>query len=1594
MHTPNESIIDQNTEPTSNNTNEFDVSKITTQLKIWGERLLDLTKGNPLLGINRSRVSKLLVTTPDAETLFKMLVIDEASIKLPLILIKKKREKQTSGQTKIEEVDELNDEPECTVDSGDVDFEGEPKTLHRLIKRIYDNGRSTVEERGVTTLHLTFGILYWEDPVLGESSSPLLMIPCQLENLGPNSHMRLKILDEELQVNPALEFYLRKKQHIELPKFSEEPTPESLNIFLTQVRDCVKEQHWKIDDKSWLSTFSFESLVIYKDLQAMADLAKVNPLIAALARARTITEGSEALGEELDDLEVPKIVPIPVMPADASQLKALTLAESGRHIVIKGPPGTGKSQTISNLIADALGKGKKVLFVSAKMAALNVVHDRLSKIGLGRFCLEAHSTKAGKLKIIEELKRTLEMPFNGNGSLLEEQLEELKKVKTQLNNYVKEVYLHRDPLGITIYQAIGKLDKLHNFESLEFDLPWGNLTTINRDQFGKVIESLENLSIQSNVFDKKAIHPWRGFSVKADQPVASETIKKNLQILKSDIEIIQKSFDKIKDLLTPIEQEFRLGDLKKLSDTLNSLIKADGLPRSWLTISVDELKELVDILESAVNKSEEYQAISKEYKKITTLPTHELLKLLDPIKKRFSSWTHVINPSYWQWKSSIRSKFPKNTDISYSALKSYIKVARDMEAINDWFNKNSKTLTKYVSDPILNSELLRDKIIQFDAVRELNLIISQNLIKKPKKEVLDISEDDHSSIAKILEIGKNEECEKAIVEIELNWSEGFIDENNIESSFFSTVTNRCSEILSSMPRMHEWIVLKSLISKCNELGLSSLLFALEKTGAENAPEIFEKRFYSQWIESLLNTNPTLIGFIGPLREKKIDQFKDLDRKLQISMLKRIQYNASEPAMSVVGAKSDFGNGGEVGILRKELQKRKRIKPLRRLFNEIPHVLQALKPCMLMSPVSVSTFLKPGSVNFDLVVFDEASQLPTSEAIPSILRGKQIIVAGDENQLPPTSFFLASSIFEDEDEIGVSEELEPLESLLNDCIAIEPVFLENRIIWHYRSKDERLIQFSNRYFYNNSLITFPASTTNNEGRGVHLVYTEDGIWDRGRSRTNRVEAKKVAELVIEQFKKYPERSLGVASMNASQKEAIEEALDELISKKPELQIFRDTNRPEPFFVKSLENVQGDERDTIIICLGYAKTSTGALSLNFGPLNSEGGWRRLNVLVTRAKWQTILVASLRSHELNAINPLNKGAIMLRNYIQYAEENGKLPPDPVTTTNEETNDFEDSIATSLRDRGLDVDEQVGASEYRIDLAIRDPRDKNRYIMAVECDGATYHHTKTARDRDILRQEVLQSQGWKIYRVWSTDWFRDREEALKGILSAFELAKKAPVKDSVQATTLYPQETQFKSPNDAIAENPSSQRERLFKAGIPYRKCILFGKKNMTKELLNINRASQLSGVIGKIVEVESPIHTDIIIERLKEIYGVSRAGANIQKNVQRAINIGTQWRNLINKGNFLYKNGNEITEFRVPSQGVIRGINQIAPGEIKCAVLYLIEDQFGFAREQIPKAILEIFGIGKNRTEPTEIIDFVIDRLLREGKLNLSGHTLYLK
>ena len=441
-----------------------------------------------------------------------------------------------------------------------------------------------------------------------------------------------------------------------------------------------------------------------------------------------------------------------------------------------------------------------------------------------------------------------------------------------------------------------------------------------------------------------------------------------------------------------------------------------------------------------------------------------------------------------------------------------------------------------------------------------------------------------------------------------------------------------------------------------------------------------------------------------------------------------------------------------------------------------------------------------------------------------------------------------------------------------------------------------------------------------------------------------------------------------------------------------------DRPEPFFIKALENVQGDERDTIIISVGYGKSSSGALSFNFGPLNQHGGWRRLNVVVTRARWHTILVTSMRSEELVGVNPNNLGAVHLRNFIAYAERGAQLPAAPPGPTGDETNDFEDGVAEALRERGLVVDQQVGTSGYRIDLAIRDPRDSARYVLGVECDGATYHSAKTARDRDLLRQAVLHSHGWRLYRIWSTDWFRDRGKALDDALRALDAALSSPPDDVILAPPPHREVSpkaspsgEHSAPSRPDANLPRTPAPRRHQPGELYRRHREGGERRL---LLEQTERTRLAEQIVRIVVAEGPIHEELLIERLKEINQVGRVGTNVQENIQRAIKAALRVANLERTAEyFLRVPGSQRPTFRAPGNGVHRPLAQIPPEEFDLAILFIVEDQFGYQRDALPRKLAELFGFERRPSGLTEAVGTVVDGLIERGRLVVRGYHVYL-
>lgn len=1551
-------------------------------MRVWQDRVLDLTKSNPLICLNRSRVSKLRVTAPDASTLFRRIVLEEATLRLPFV---RKRSQPTGADT---EHLFLDAEPQFVIEPGDLTFDAKPVYLMRALKRLYDNARTTVEERGVTTLHLTFGALRWKDELFGDSVSPLWMVPCELESKGPGAALRLRVVDEEPQLNPALEYCLRERHKIHLPEIPDEAAVDTVTRLLEAASKVVLEQHWEVVDEIWLSTFSFESLVIYRDLQNLTDAACQHAVVATLARALAPSGGSEALPHDLDTVCSSGMGATPVLSTDSSQLEALTVAAAGQHVVVHGPPGTGKSQTIANLIADALGKSRTVLFVSAKMAALNVVHDRLKELGLQRFCLEAHSTKAGKQKIIDELRRTLEHEAVADPEALEREVQALHRVRQQLNGYAADLHKRIEPLGTTVYRANGKLAALHEAPDLRSAIPWPTPLTVSWDELDQRLTALEELAGQSNVFDQGSDHPWFGFHIVTFGVTEEETLEGVLRELEKHTEQLCNAAVELKCLIAE-SSELSLSEWTALCEPLRAVSLVASLPAGWSQLSPDELEHLATFFEQASKNREDLDGILKRLRDLTTRTPSQLVVVLADVDDRFGSWYAPMRPGYRRWRNAAREVFRSNVGFSRTLCKSVFMDAKRAEALQARFETNAASLaTDTALTRCPSASELNERAKQHWAAAMLRRALAQ--LDRTPVETVTLTATVRRAVAALARIEDDGQAafSNALLYVDKHWPKGFIGELPVGASSVKCVQERVNALLGSMHLAREWFRLSTILTKCAACGLSPFIEALTSVGAARAPEVFEKRFYRLWISAALELHPTLTGFDQAKGADLLEKHRVLDTRVRQLAIARAHAVASTTATKVKVAR-DVPDS-EVGILRYELQKRKRVKPLRKLFAEIPQVLQALKPCLLMSPISVSTYLNTDALRFDVVIFDEASQLRTAEAVPAILRATQVVVAGDPNQLPPTAFFETSLIAEDDenddDDLGA---MAPLESLLDDCVAIVPLFTESHLRWHYRSRDERLIKFSNHYFYDNRLITFPTPSPATEGQGVSFVYVPDGIYDRGRSRTNRQEARVVARLAIAHFDRFPDRSLGVVALGLSQREAIEDAISTELATRPDIAPFFDSSRQEAYFVKSLENVQGDERDTMLISVGYGHDEHGGLSMNFGPINQDGGWRRLNVLVTRAKWECIVVSSVLSSELAAINPNNRGGTSLRAFLEFAERVGELPAPPAVPTEGETNDFEDAVRAALVDRGFIVDGQVGAGHYRIDLAVRDPREPTRYVLGVECDGASYHSSRTARDRDLLRQQVLRGMGWRIHRVWSTEWFYEREKALEAIIRSVEQAEARPSADGIPIVSVQPVITPSMS-----GEKPSMVVDRQYASGLPYQ--LYRPSQHLDRDdLLHRGRTTALARTIGELVAVESPVHYELLVERLKELHGVERAGSNVQENIRLAIRQAVRWQIVTceSQSRFLYDPARQVGTFRTPANGVSRRIDQIAPEELAMAVLHLIEVQFGVAEDRTPVAVARLFGIERLGSEHAEIIESAIDSLITNGKVRRAGVQLCL-
>ena len=650
---------------------------------------------------------------------------------------------------------------------------------------------------------------------------------------------------------------------------------------------------------------------------------------------------------------------------------------------------------------------------------------------------------------------------------------------------------------------------------------------------------------------------------------------------------------------------------------------------------------------------------------------------------------------------------------------------------------------------------------------------------------------------------------------------------------------------------------------------------------------------------------------------------------------------------------------------------------------------------MMSPLSVSYFLETEAYHFDLVIFDEASQIFPEDAIGAIFRGSQVIIAGDSKQLPPTNFF-ASTTNNFDGDYDISDE-EDFSEVISDSILEESAsVLPNRtLLWHYRSKHENLIAFSNREIYKNNLITFPNSINNAPDMGVEYIYVEDGVYDRGGKKNNIREAEECVRLVFEHIEKHPDRSLGIIAFSESQQSAIENAIIDYRERNPFYEWFFDETRDEPFFVKNLENVQGDERDTIIFSICYGKDKNGAMYMNFGPVGHNGGERRLNVAITRAKCNIKLVGSILPSDIDINRAKSEGARMLRSYIEYARKGASaLRPIERAEAFESEDDFCEVIAQFLEEHGYLIERQVGCSDYKIDIAVKNPKAEGEFIAGIECDGLSYIHAKTARDRDHLRRSVLQNMGWNLYRVWSTEWSRNPKAEGQALLDFLH-----SVYDK-NGNVIHSMKQSNSDENDVSLETIATESNKVTQKvasnnpyGFAYYKEANWWETNHSGSRDNFTRIGEN---IYHIVSIEQPIHLEMLYKRMGPSFTTGKATDPVKRTIDQVIAQKLNGRVVVDDERFVRLLPITPIVVRIPKEfETPRPIEYIHTEEVAMAMMKIIERSFGITEEDLASECARAFGFERKgpkiKVKTDAAIKWLVDNQrirIIDGKAQLIG------
>ncbi|MDV0446566.1 hypothetical protein MsAg5_04110 [Methanosarcinaceae archaeon Ag5] len=1450
---------------------------VKQELELLRQKLLDLSLNNNLLNYTPSKKRTIEINNENISEIYDILVVQEKSMKFRANGTETKTKKTAANAAALDadmEADEdetgllrniLKKKEPVAKESG-VMLET-PFTPDDLENRLfYANNQSIAifEEQGYPILYLATGFLEWTDSAKKSFKAPLILIPVQFKRVGTKRKFTVQWTGDDIFASITLKAKLLEFG-LELPEFTGAEDKHAVDFYLKAVEDLISEKDgWKVTTDAYLDFYNFKKFVMYKDLDPAVwpdgKGPETHPLINQVFNP-SLPEYDGGFLENDVDLKLKTEDIYHIVNADSSQIAVIEDVKAGRNLVVEGPPGTGKSQTITNLIAELLIMGKSVLFVSEKMAALQVVQKRLDTIGLGDMCLEVHSHKAQKKAVLDELERTLKRqpPMEKNFS---QDLVELENLKYELNEYAKALSLKVGPIGNTVYDVYGIREDVNHYftvekrkmKTVEFSHPekW------DKNQWMQAISILEKMTDTLPGLGSVKENPWNGCAPGIILPPDSQRIESDIEDAVSRAQKMDAAIDAIvgkTGLIAPSS----MSGVESFLDTAEIILASPKVDRMVLRniIQSDNQKAGAQLAQ----KAKRFNDLDKQIEDIFTsqifdidiesylLKSGKLLKFMDKDLKT--------------QKTAVLNCYIKRVDKNDAEIKADLQKVQEVKDLNrELGNLKQKATTLFgpfwdigQKDPAVLDVFLEwsehfARLVKKEAVTDDTYIKIEKGIEKDEvlKAIGDVKESyaglpesvlrivngiggDASMFFKpgavtetTIDAFKTKSAAAEFGSAEYNADEfragglaaaagnpGGIDMSEAAFATDPAFRSAASVVpcdddnadefdLPDMPPKKQYAFAVENPSFSESVSAKSLRARLEKwheelpslvlwsqfliyrdqchhtvaapmmdmiDGDAVLPEDIIPTFKGNYADGVLRAEfmkkRVLSTFIKEVHESKLHKFSDLDEKVILKNRDRINTGIYNQMPQIyVGASRE----SEAGILLNEFNKKKAHMPIRRLMSSAGGLIQKIKPCFMMSPLSIAQYLDPLTTSFDVVIFDEASQVRPEDALGALLRGRQVVVMGDSKQLPPTTFF--ENLLEGDDEYNEDVVYSDVESVLNIC---KRSFPYKTLRWHYRSRHESLIEVSNNEFYGNHLYVYPSPLHEDRNMGLQLRYLKDTVYERGKSGTNREEARIVAQEVIRHFINYPDKTLMVGTFNVKQQEAIQKEVEILVKNTPGFEKVFNNEKGENFTVKNIETIQGDERDVIFVSVGFGFDQNGKLSKNFGPLNRDGGERRLNVLFTRAREKCTIFSNFTAIDLDVGDEDPAGLRILKAFLTYAETKTLLSKMPEYQSDEAT--FDDSVHTFLKENGYQLHQKVGCAGYKIDMAVVNENVPGHYLIGIECDGPQYFNSHVARDRDRLRREVLTGLGWTLYRVWSTDWYMNPQKSRKSLLDAIEKAK-----------------------------------------------------------------------------------------------------------------------------------------------------------------------------------------------------------------------------